>query len=80
MPIISIRVDGRTKKAMNAHKDVKWSEVVREGIKKRLQEEDIRKIERGRLLKAVELTNALRRRSPGFDSTKEIRRWREIRR
>jgi Arc/MetJ-type ribon-helix-helix transcriptional regulator len=80
MPIISIRVDEGTKKAMNTHKDVKWSEVIREGIKKRLKEENTRKVERGRLLKAVKLTGTLRRKSPGFDSTKEIRRWREVRR
>jgi hypothetical protein len=80
MPVISIRVDDETKRAMNAHKNVKWSEVIREGIKRKLAEEEARKVDRRLLLKAVKATDMLRRKSPGFDSTEEIRRWREARR
>jgi hypothetical protein len=80
MPIISTRVDEETKRAIDAHKNVKWSEVIRERIKEKLEEEEARKVDRRLLLTAVEVTDRVRRRSPGFDSTKEIRRWREARR
>ncbi|NOZ76487.1 MAG: hypothetical protein GXO65_02165 [Euryarchaeota archaeon] len=80
MPTISIRVDDETKRAMDARRDINWSEVVRRGIKERLKMEEIRRIDRRRLLDSIEVTQKLRRKSPGFDSTKEIRRWREARR
>lgn len=78
MPVISVRIDERTKKRMRTLKHINWSQVVREDLMRRIEEES-RRIDRALLSKAIQETDKLRRKVPGYDSTAEIRKWRERR-
>ena len=81
MAVISVRVDERTKERMKSFSYINWSEVIRRAIAERILEEETKKRRlnpRG-LSEAVEITERVRRPSPGWSSTEEIRRWREQR-
>ncbi len=80
MSVISLRIDEKTKKKMGQLKHINWSHVIREGILRRIEEEEKRKIDRPLLLEAVKENDRLKRKVPGYDSTLEIRKWREARR
>ena len=57
---------------------VNWSEVVRGAIIERLKEEERRRvIDVSKLHEAAKLTDSVRKKYPGWDSTEEIRAWRE---
>lgn len=79
-----MKVDAATKKRMARLRDINWSEVLREAIRRRLEiEEWLRTpIDRRRAMAAARRMDAFRA-SVGpsdFDSTKEIRKWRDLRR
>jgi hypothetical protein len=60
---------------------VNWSEVVREAIIEKIRKEGLRReIDASKLNEAAKLTDSVRRKYPGWDSTEEIRVWREKRR
>ena len=83
MKVVSFRVDEVTQSRMEAAADVNWSEVLRAAIRGRLQaEEDLRKgLNRRRALRAAKGMNAIRARMSGrWSGSKEIRRWRDLRR
>ena len=80
MAIITVRIDDELRKKMRELKHVNWSEVIRQAIIQKIQEEErFRKIDRRRLLKAVEITDSLKRKIEGWNSTLEIRKWRDLR-
>ena len=81
--VVSAKVDEETRRRMKRLQDVNWSEVMREAIVKKIEEEEVRQVEvdRERVQKAARETDALRTPSQlGWDSTEEIRKWREVRR
>jgi len=80
MPVMSTRIDDKTKREVDAFPDVNWSEVMRRAILARLEEEKRRRRRKdmARIRKAVEGIDALRRRCAG-DTTAELRRWRRVR-
>jgi len=63
--------------------DVNWAEVIREALRERIElEEELRRpIDRARAHRAARGMDAVRTNLPvlRFDSTKEVRRWREFR-
>ena len=75
MRVITIRLDEETEKAMQKVKGVNWSEVLRwriqEVAKMRSRHNKVKA-----LLAAQELS---RRPAKGFDSTREVRKWRDQR-
>jgi len=72
---ITVRVDPEVKRRMRRLSYVNWSEVVREAILRRLEEE-----ERRRVAEALLINERLRRRAPeGWSSVEVIRRWRRQR-
>ena len=73
MPTVSVRVDEETKRRMDAL-NVNWSAVLREHIDERIEKSKDRD-----LAQAVLLTEQTRRSVDGWNSTDEIRRWREER-
>ena len=78
MAIITIRVDEELKKKMESLSHINWSDIVRKAIIERVNEEELwRRIDRGRLIQAASLNDALRREVKGWNSVMEIRRWRE---
>ena len=75
MSTITVRVDPEVKRRMRRLSYVNWSEVVREAILRRLEEE-----ERRRVAEALLINERLRRRAPeGWSSVEVIRRWRRQR-
>jgi len=81
---VSFKVDAATKRRMTRLRDINWSEVLREAIRGRLEiEERLRApIDRRRAIEAARRMDAFRARvgPSDFDSTKEIRKWRDLRR
>ena len=81
--VVSVRVDDRTKTAMESFPDINWSEVIRQRIRERLEtEERLRQgIERKRALKAALGMDDLRKRMSGrWSGAREVRKWRDLRR
>lgn len=74
MPLITVRVDERTKRRMD-ELSLNWSEAIRKEISRVLEEET-----RKNRVRAAQI--AVRIRMPaakGWDSTKVIRAWRDAR-
>ncbi|MEK6986937.1 MAG: hypothetical protein AABX97_02440 [Candidatus Thermoplasmatota archaeon] len=81
MEVVSVKVDTDTKRRMNRLKDINWSEVLRQALRRRIDsEERLRSpIDRRRAAAAAHRMDEFRARvGPGeFDSTKEIRKSRD---
>src|SRR5438094_10600940 len=84
MEVVSFKVDASTKRRMARIRDINWSEGLRDAIRRRLElEERLRTpIDRRRALAAARRMDEYRNEiAPSeYDSTKEIRRWRDLRR
>src|SRR2546428_13054655 len=84
MEVVSVKVDPATKKRMAKFRDINWSEVLREAIRRRLElEERLRSpIDRRRASEAARRMDEFRSLigPSAYNSTKEIRRWRDLRR
>jgi len=78
--VVSARVDEDTRKRMRRLKHVNWSEVVREAIKQKIIEEESRRnVDPSEIQEALKLMDIIKSKQPGFNSTEEIRKWREQR-
>ena len=75
MAIFSIRLDDQLKREMKKLRHVNWSEIIRQAIVKKINEEKSRN-----LAKAVLLNEKVRKEAPkNWDTTKILRYWREHR-
>ena len=75
MTNISVRIDPELKERMNTFKDLNWSAVIRDAIKKRIENETGRN-----LAKAVLINERIIKKAPkDFNSSDIIRRFREER-
>lgn len=75
MPVITVRIDEATHDAMQRHREINWSEVIRDRIGEVLDRRS-----RRNKLKALMIAEELSRKPPaGYDSTKTIRYWRDQR-
>lgn len=80
MGVVSARLDEETRRRMRRLSHINWSEVIREAILERIREEERRReVDPAMLLEASRIADRIRRPSPGWNSTEEIRRWRERR-
>jgi len=78
MGVVSARVDEDTRRRLSRLSYINWCEVIRRGIKETLEEEEgKRSVDPEALRRAARITDELRKETPGWDSTREIRRWRE---
>ena len=83
MEVVSVKVDKRTKERMQRHNSVNWSETIRDAIRNRLDEEELkeRHLDPKDLQEASRLADSVRKPSPpDWNSTEEIRKWRDTRR
>jgi len=84
MEVVSFKVDASTKRRMARLRDINWSEVLRDAIRRRLElEERLRgSANRHGTIEAARRMDEFRSQiGPSeYDSTKEIRRWRDLRR
>ena len=81
MSIISVRIDEETRRKMKRLSHLNWSEVIRKAIIRKIREEEIRerRLDLKDLREAAEITDRIRRPSPSWNSTEEIRKWRSLR-
>ena len=78
MAIITLRVDDELKKKMEQLKEINWSEVAREAFNDKISEMEFwPPIDTSRLRAASSDIDTLRRTIRGWESTSEIRRWRQ---
>ena len=77
--VVSARIDDETRRRMRRLPHINWSEVIREAIVEKIRDEERRDVDPRDLREAVRITDSLRARAEGWDSTEEIRRWRERR-
>ena len=78
MPVITLRVDDQLKRKMEQMSDVNWSEVARKAFEQKITESELwQPIDVKLLREASKDIDSLRRNARGWDSTAEIRRWRE---
>jgi hypothetical protein len=78
MPVITLRVNDRIKRKMEELREVNWSEVARQAIEQKISEAELwHPVNTALLKEASDDTDSLRRSVKGWNSTSEIRRWRE---
>jgi len=78
--VVSARVDKETRRRMMRLPQVNWSEVIRGAIVEKIREEERRReVDLRDLREAAKTMDSLRVPVEGWDSTEEIRRWRERR-
>lgn len=71
----NVRISPEIKKLMRKYRYINWSEIVREAILNKIQEE-----EKKNLAEALLINEKLRRKAPkNWDSTKVIKKWRMLR-
>ncbi len=75
MNLISVRIDSKLKKMMESYKHINWSEIVRQAIAKKIQNEQKKNVAR-----AVLINEKIRKKAPiHYDSTEIIRKFRDER-
>jgi len=77
--VVSSRVDEDTRKKMKRLRHVNWSEVMRQAIIKKIEEETRREIDPLAVKEAVRLMDQVRRPQEDYDGVEEIRKWRDKR-
>ena len=79
---MSVKVDKELRDKMRRFSDVNWSETIREAIRRAVAEEELkgRRVDPDEVREASRLTDSVRKAAEGWDSTEEIRRWRDARR
>jgi len=84
MEVVSFKVDAATKRRMARIREINWSEVLRDAIRRRLElEERFRApVNRVQAREAARRMDDFRRQiGPSeYNSTREIQRWRDLRR
>ena len=81
MSVVSVRLDEETRRKMKLLSHLNWSEVIRQAIVQKITEEENKKrrLDPKTLKEAAEITDKIRKPSPSWSSTEEIRKWRESR-
>lgn len=81
MEVVSVKVDEETKRRMRRLAHVNWSETIRRAIIYTIETEELkeRNVDPEEVKAALAMAAAVRRTSKGWDSAREIRKWREQR-
>jgi hypothetical protein len=81
MEIITARIDKETKEKMKKLSYINWSDVIRESVIKRISDEESSKrlIDRNAIAEGITIAAKVRKSSMGWNSTEEIRKWRDQR-
>lgn len=79
MEVVSIKVEKKTKEKMKRLSNINWSETIRKSIERVISEEELRerRVDPNDIDEACKISDSIRRPSPGWNSTEEIRRWRK---
>ncbi|MHB8360702.1 MAG: hypothetical protein ACYDAO_00620 [Thermoplasmataceae archaeon] len=79
MDIKTARVDRETKEKMKRLSYINWNDIIRESIAKKIREVEAREriVDRKAIAKGIEIASTVRKSSVGWNSTEEIRKWRD---
>lgn len=79
MEVVSTKVEKETKDKMKKFSYINWSEVIRESVKERIEQEESRSrlLDRAKIRAAIDIAEAVRKPSKKWNSTEEIRKWRK---
>jgi len=77
--VVSSRVDEETRRKMKRLRHVNWSEVMRQAIIEKIEEETRRDVDPNEINEAIRLMEEVRRPRGDFNGTEESRRWRDRR-
>ncbi|MDA8056339.1 MAG: hypothetical protein M0Z77_11935 [Thermoplasmatales archaeon] len=79
MEIITARIDWETKEKMKKLPHINWSNVIREAVIKKIQEEEAKEqiIDRNVLQEGLVIASMVRKSNKWWNSTEEIRKWRK---
>ena len=78
MEVVSVKVDKETRDKMRRLSYINWSETVRRAIE--AEELKNRNVDPRDIRAGLAIAASIRRKSGGWDSTEEIRKWRDRRR
>jgi hypothetical protein len=81
MEVVSVKVDKKTKEKMRKFSNVNWSETIRNAIEAKLNEEELknRHLDFAEIREASKIADSVRKTIKGWNSTAEIRKWRDQR-
>ena len=79
---MSVKVDKETRNKMRRLANADWSETIRRAINETIEREELaeRNVDPRDIKEGLKIAQSIRRPSKGWDSTKEIRKWRDLRR
>ncbi len=79
METISAKIEKETKEKMKKLSYINWSEVIREMLNARIEEEEskVRVLDRDLIKEGIRIAKEVRKTSKGWNSTEEIRKWRD---
>jgi predicted transcriptional regulator len=83
MEVVSIKVDKKTREKMRRLANINWSETIRRAIDEVIEREEMaeRNVDPREIRQGLKIAESIRRPSKkGWDSTAEIRKWRDQRR
>ena len=82
MEVVSVKVDKETRNKMRRLANADWSETIRRAINETIEREMLaeRNVDPRDIKEGLKIAQSIRRPSKGWDSTKEIRKWRDLRR
>ena len=82
MEVVSVKVDKKVREKMRRLSYINWSEAIRRSIEAIITKEELkdRQLDLDEIAEACAATDSIRKAVAGWDSTEEIRRWREARR
>lgn len=80
--VVSVKVDKKTREKMRRFSNVNWSETIRSAIETKLAEEELknRHLDFDEIREASKIADSVRKPLKGWNSTAEIRKWRDQRR
>lgn len=78
MDTVSAKVEKETKEKMKKLSYINWSEVIRDTLKSRIEEEESRRrsLDMDLIREGVEIAASVRKTARNWNSTEEIRKWR----
>jgi hypothetical protein len=81
MEVVSVKVDKETREKMCRLSHVNWSETIRRAIEVTIYTEEMkdRNVDPKDIREGMIIATSVRRPSKGWNSTKEIRKWRDLR-
>lgn len=79
METVSAKIEKETKEKMKKLSYINWSEVIRETLRAKIEEEESKRrtLDSNLIKEGRNIAASVRKTSKGWNSTEEIRKWRD---